>query len=384
MMKLFNSYTPQSFPVMIPSDQYWIISSYIREVKKAVRYYTHAVRTVKNTHVLCKLIDILTGNPNMKIDAFMNLVNVRNPYVVRTLGLTSPISYGKVHYGVFRDETSPEILIAKDSVIDIFADYMADDKWMTLQSVKCISHEDSCLSFHILDGRRNTTAEGLSFYVIDVPLLMLQFYCFMKYQLSRRNNPDAFTSIDSGHFVHMYVLPNMIESNMNIAIVNKFMNVHYGKPMDEATTLPPLALIDYNNKIDDMVKDVYNYANDKGLPYESCLRSLPSIDISDESVYTENANAHMALQLPEFPITRQVGWALLVSRLKLIKALRDIGGKPGERINSDLWSQLKIQIRHMKLGLDLKKVLENQYVFGSVHDLYQTYLHEIDDIGIAV
>jgi len=384
MMNLFNSYTTQSFSVTVPPNQYWIMSSYIREIKKAVRYYNHATRTVKNSHLLCKLIGILMSSPDMEIEAFMRLVGARYPYVVRTLDLTTPISFGKVHYGVFRDEESPEVILAKDSFVDIFADYMTDDRWMHLQAVKCLSHEDSCLSFHILDGKRNTTASGLSFYTVDVPLLMLQFYCFMKYQLSRRNNPGAFTSLSEGHFVHMYVLPNMIESNMNLAIVNKFINVHYGRPMDDVLVKPQVALIDYNDKVDDMAQDVYKAVNNRSLPYESHLRSLPSIQIDDTSPYVENSNAHMALQLPEFPVTLQINWALLASRLKLIKALREIGGKAGERKNIDLWNHLKLELRPIVLNRELKKVLDNNYSYGEIHSLYQVMMHDIQDIGIAV
>ena len=93
------------------------------------------------------------------------------------------------------------------------------------------------------------------------------------------------------------------------------------------------------------------------------LRNIPCI---------YNDNALIALTMPNIMITQQCWWLLLLSRLKAVKFLIDVGGETGISYNRELINTLKLDLKILNTQNILQPMLRD--------DTYKEYYKLIVDI----
>jgi hypothetical protein len=205
-----------------------------------------------------------------------------------------------------------------------------------MQAVTVLDHPISDLGLLLPNGHNNSTASGISIIAINIPKLLYQYRCFMDH---RAKLGEVESILCSNHFIHAYVIPNMLYTHTDICILNKLVNLHDGAPMSVALSKHSFPVVDYNHRVDNILRYVITLLSDSKTGYPTYLSNIPSI-YKDNMLYS--------LQMPDIIKNKQVWWALLLSRLKAIKFLLDIGGMNGVSTNRSMVNQLQILLMRLR------------------------------------
>lgn len=352
MYKLFTQVHEENNSVIKPPSIDYVLRSYERDTLEVEEYRKKTMSVVKSNHYLCRLITAGSLPPDYSLERFMAASYTRSPYIAKHFGMVSPINYGSVHENVFLGPSGKELFIHDESYFNPFDPEL---DWKNICAINILYIEDSSMSYQLLDGGKHSTAKDIGVFSINISLLLYQFRCFQKDQIGRNIlNPEQ-GKLDISHFVKMYVLPNMLKKKMGFMILNRFMNLFYGKPMDEQVTSLSLSTIsDYREKLDREMLKIISYVKDSRKMYYSILKNIPCVFQKD---------AQVLLQMPDMNLTRQVWWVMFFSRLKIMKFLIDIGGEKAIGSNSFYISVLQVDLKRLKSENLIDKILDQDTTY---------------------
>lgn len=330
MYQLFEDYNDPTVSVSKPPGFNYIARIYNREIQTIVNYYNSRAFYLNNTNLLVRILNSFSVPIEASIDRYVEMATTRGPYIAKFFDLTSEINFGKVHNGIFYGDKVKEILIYNESY---FSPYSIGKDWQSLRPVTVLDHPISDLKLLLPNGKVNSTAEGLAVIAIDIPLLLTQYRYFL---MDQEYNTESV--LGANHFVYKYVLPNMLYSHIDLVILNRLMNLHYGAPMSSNLYKYPFPIVDYSQAVDKDLKRVLTRLKNSRTPYFGYIQNMVSI-----------ANPSMvdSLKMPDLAKTRQVWWALFLSRLKVMKFLIDVGGSDGVRTNGYFIGKLKLDIKRL-------------------------------------
>lgn len=343
MYDLFTQRFDSNNSVIRPASFELIRRIYYREIEKITQYYNERVFTLNSNHLVCRLLNTASVPFYYELDRYTQVAYARSPYIAKYFNFTSDINYGKFFDGVFYGKGCTELVL---SVEDYFNPYEALQNWKTLEAITVLEHPVSDLALNLPDGAQNSTATGLVVVAINVPLLLVQFRGFMAQQLGRMERAEA-GQLDVAHFVHMYVLPGMLKSHMEIVLLNRMKNLHYGAPMSDRLEDHAFSVIDYSGKIDKVLQEVLKHIASRQITYSSMLKNIPTVFYRDMQEF---------LIMPDIAPTRQAWWALLLTRLGTAKFLVDVGADEARRTNSSLLARMRIDAKR----LDRENILVSQ------------------------
>lgn len=337
MFEIFQSTLVHPFGKKLPPEFDYVKLSYLRELLNYQDYYNSRVYAVKNQNFLVRLLMHVDTPLNYDIQRFVEVTRTRAPYLAKAFRMTSEINYGDIHNGCFFGPGTDEVIIYEDTYFD---PVYAEKNWRRINAVTTLYHPRSDLGFMLPNGRASSSDTGMAFISINLPLLAVQLRSFFKDQFVNRYMQDG-SSLGIPHFVHMYVLPNMMYHHTNVVIMNRLMRLLYNEDMGKELFKHPFPILHYNDKLDNVLIKVIDNYYDSRVDYADLLASLPSIDSKDASV---------ALRVPDMGSTRQVKWALVLSRLKIMKFLIDLAGEHSINTNRTYITHLKGTLKRMKGG----------------------------------
>lgn len=356
MYQLFSKRFESNNSIIRPPSFELVKRIYQREVKHIVDYYNNSVFYVNNTHLLVRLLTTAPIPLEYELDRFMEVASTRSPYLAKHFNFTSDINYGKFHNGVFYGEGNSELILYSE---DYFNPYEELQDWKSIQAVTVIDHSISDLSLLLPNGKINSTDKGLAVIEVNIPLLLLQFRSFMLDQYTKIVYGSE-SVLGANHFVNMYVLPNMLYTHTNIAILNRAINIHYGAPMGSPLKRYPFLIVDYSNKADVALSSVLKRIQNNNMLYFSSLKNIPSIF---------DADMQESLLMSDIVKTRQVWWALLLSRFKVMKFLIDTGGSKGISNNRMYINKLKIDLKRLKEENIVRSLLPDDLYYNMKEDI---------------
>lgn len=349
MFQLFTKEQTVAYGIALQPEMEYIRRSYLRELLHLEDYYHNRVYAVKSNHLLNQLLIHTTAPFDYTPDKFVEVVRSRAPYVAKSFQLTSELEAGKLHDGVFYGPGSPEVIFSEDSYFD---PYLVAKHWKNAVAVRPLLHPRSDMKLLFPNGKAVTNETGLSFVSINLPLLVFQHRCFMAEQMAK---PDDGTRLGSSHFLHMYVLPNLMYQSTDLSVLNRCMNLYYGAPMGVPTFKHAFRIADLTDKLNRALNKLLDSMSNVSMPYAAMLETIPAI---------RHKSMLPVLSLPEFPPTRQVWWAMVMSRLPVMKFLIDLGGDKGISRNRGEIVQLQRVIRR----LQNEHVLESELTVDLHHD----------------
>lgn len=314
MFELFTEETTQQYSVLRWPEFDYIKRSYTRELLNVEDYYHNRTYAVKSNHLLASILYHLNVPMQYPADRYVEVVRTRAPYVANAIKLTSELQYGKIHAGVFYGPGCDEILISNDEYFD---PYFASVNWKSINAVQPLLHPKTDLKLLLPNGKDMSTDHGLAVLAINIPLLALQYRCFVMDQAARMNDSSL---LGIAHFIQMYVLPNMLYKHLDLAIMNRLMHLFNGEPMGITHFKHPFNIINYSAKLDTVLVKTIDRLAETPMPYAAMLMHIPGVTSEDASQY---------LQLPDYPPTRQLHWAMVISRLAIIRCMVNLGGDRG-------------------------------------------------------
>lgn len=277
-----------------------------RNLETAVRYYRTNPMAVDSSHLLVQMLQSISISFGEDVNIYKDRVSDMALQLASTLQLTSAYAPGKSFDGQFYGKGTTEVLIAH---IEDFDPQLALSDWQNLCPVRVLRHPRSDLSMVLPDGDVHGRESGMAVIAINIPMLACQWRQFkITEMLTRKDTPFSVNQ-----FIHMYVLPNMLYSHLDVAIVNRLYNLFRGWPVADSAGTVPFALPNYQANLDPVLNRVLQNAQ-RQVTYDfpNLLKGIPLVTAN--SLWD-------AVKLPQVIANRQVTWALVLARLTVFEFL---------------------------------------------------------------
>lgn len=352
MYRLFNEEERLHLPRMqFPAFEY-IRRTYQRELLNVADYYHNRVYAVKSNHLLANILYHINIPMQYAIDRYTDVALARGPYIAKSFNLTSDINYGQVFDGVFFGSNCQELILYDE---EYFNPFYAEREWSRISAVKVLAHPKSDFGLLLPNGRDSSTGGGLAVISVNIPLLAVQYRGFLKNQMTKVKQEVGM--LDIQHFIHMYVLPNMLYSQIDLTIMNRLMNLFYNAPMSVPILKHPFMVTDYTHRMDHILLDVLETLTEKSERFDAALNQIPTIIAK---------NMQDALQMPDVAPTRQVLWALILTRLNVMKFLLDVSNESSITTNRMEINQLKRLLRQFDIDGIFTNVLPHDIAYDTI------------------
>lgn len=363
MYNLFKKVSPL-LPGVVKFPEWEIIRDQLKKnLDTVITYYRTNPTAVQSSHFLVRLLQSIAIPKSQNLERYYNNVDALALNLSMALKMTSSIYAGTVFKGVFYGEDSTEILIADNS----FFDYnQAHKDWMNLCPVTVLSHPMSDLSLNLPDGKRTWSETGISVICINIPMLAIQYRAFRLNEIQITGDSDSQKSIMQ--FIRMYVIPNMLYSHLDYAIFNRIKNKVIVAPLGEGKKTHPFYLNDYSKLLDKVQEKYLDILLTSNKDFPTILKTIQVVT---------NSNLETTLLLPDIAPTRQVNWALAISRIPALSFLCTILKTTHGNLNQ---GEINNVLYHIKMyGSD--NLMRNQLPLELYYDI-QEQIDFIQNLGL--
>ena len=320
MQTLFNQDHMLSRVVSQDSNWSYVKAGLQRNLQTICDYYSIRPFAVKSNHLIARIINSLGVSHSQSTERFYDIVDAKALNIGMSFKLTSSIYRGELFDGVFYGPGCKEIIYANNDYVNPFE---VERNWKTQTPATVLCHPRSDLECLLPTGRHNTTEQGFAAISINIPVLALQFRAFAKEQYER-SLATGMSPLTVANFVHMYVLPGMMQSHLDHVLFNRAFNHLMGLPMGVALKKHRFPIIDYSNKLNVVIKDTTKKLLTDERDYADMMRSFPCVSV--KSFYE-------LMKLPHQAETRQIQLAELLTRLKVVDWLTTLSPSHGIRTN---------------------------------------------------
>jgi hypothetical protein len=317
MFDFFTYLKPTQLGVQHPVIWPYVKRQLSLNLQRTQEFYHQHVTTVSSEHMLVRLLNSIPTPDTVSPYSFIDAIALKSSSMTATMDWMGPYHVGRVFKGVFYSGTYPEIIVSVSESFNASAD---EDKWWRVRAVKALRTPETALSLMLANGKNNPDKPGLAIFQVDIARLALQYRSYKKWCLA--NNYSGSTT----QFVARFVIPNILPSQLDHAILNRLMHLYYtsqntvdSKERVHSFVLPNVET-HCNRALEAMLKNIHLAKNN----FEAMLECMDLI-VCD--------SASGLLKIPDLPLTRQVNWVLSLSRIDHLHFLIDLGLKRGLTAN---------------------------------------------------
>ena len=314
MQNFFNQ-TSLHYGVKTNADWYNAKLRLEQNLTTIIEYYRTRPMRVKSNHFLVSLLNSIPVSPYLNTDRYIAGVEANVIKLGMTFKMTSPMHKGQMHDGIFYGKNVKEVIVSSDEYFDPFTEVK---RWRDIEAVKVLSHPRSDLTCMLPNGSDSSFESGVAVIVVNIPLLALQYKCFVIDQFMKLNACVIASALTVEHFIHMYVLPNVLKSHLDYVIFNRFNNFVNGAPQGVSKLKHPFVLMKTANMLDTSLKTIYTQIYNTKRDMKAFLQSIPCVS---------SVNLEEALKLPEIVEVRQYTWVEVLARIDCLLMLSKLRNK---------------------------------------------------------
>lgn len=348
MLDIFKK-KPRSFSGKLQSPEIpYLRRNLAIERNTVVEYYRGHYKRIAADNLLIKVIHCFALQSHLDDLEYADWVNNQFSSYARNLGFVTPYNKGRFHIkGIL---LGPETCEAIQHIVDADENYFdVDQKWTTLTPIQYLYHTRTDLTFPLMNN--TTKGKGLGLLRLDVGMLMVKYRHWHREAKRQFGQPPSVA-----YFVGTYVIPDVIESYMDIALFNR-LDVQYSHlPLRKYPAPHPFYVTNYTDRLDSLNKTVIEYCSNNELDFEQMLWNTPLI-------FKDNA---LSLVQPQEGITsRNNEWVYLLQILPYLSYLAKYRDK--HALNNTYRQRLLNRLRY----------LERDHVFNGVGSAdITTYLYQ--------
>jgi len=317
---MFNFFiTPYSkieYPIKTYYKFEYIKRRYAYEINKIKDYYRNRDRAVKNSHILSRLIVMLSPNYNTEDFEYFKIIDTNSRFISKQFNIVSNISNGKVLNNELYKDNSYETLIYTNKELDLNTLKLT---WMNEVPLRCVQTTSTDINFSFPYENVSLPKSTYSVFELDVNLMLMmyKYWCLDRVKNDMSTNPNV--------FIATYVLPNTLESILDMGIFNRFLAYSNNNKVSQNIFNPhPFTILNYSTGIDEILKSILRDVRGEKIYLEQLLLSIPAIG---------NDTMLPVVKLTNKYYTRQSRWVLWSARMKTIRQLLYILGKKGRNMN---------------------------------------------------
>lgn len=301
-------------------------------IDRLVDYYQNSGGFADSRHILIRALSNLTGSYTVPPGYYADYVLDNYDNSCRAEGITTATSMGAIHRnGHFYGRGSDEIYIAIESYGNA---NVITRNWRTQEPVKVLRHPYMDMNLNLPDGKG--FIDGVAVFTIDFVVLGLMYRAW---RLEEDRKP-AGTGETLAQFIYQYVLPGMLRSQANVAMLNRVAAEVNG--LDTGLVVKkkiPLSLPDNTSYVNTIATQYVQWALNSGRSFEQLIQSFPQ-PFSESVTDTVVASG--------IPRTRQSRWATTVAEVPLLAFLLDIDQETQSQANVGEKVDIKRDLRIMK------------------------------------
>lgn len=325
MFSLFqNPGTPRQTRYELPelNNGFLALRGNVAKLKQYCRRYP---AKVNGRNVLVRLLHSLPIALYDDVQFYYDQIYGLSNELASALRISNLATKGRAHRDVlFSNSLELPIALSDGKYRCNYTELVLNRKWCDLAPIRFLRHSCSDLRLERFSGY--TAQEGLSVYLVDIPLLALQYYCW---SLEERAKPPE-ERLGLMHFLAMYPLPNAVESWLDVAWLNRCIAKAEHEPYSEKPPVPNLPIhFPLNHRYMENGCDEIAYRlRMGGKSYADLLRMcrVPFADTAEE-----------LLRLPNYYLTESVRWALGAGQIGWVWWLvRNDNGNNGTQNNRTL------------------------------------------------
>lgn len=270
-------------------------------------YKTHTM-SVTSSHFLTKLLFHYGVEPELDLRRYY--VDKLNTSLELSMALkmTSNLYSGKAWPGVFYGPGVTEVLVASNESFDYHEVF---NHWNRVAAVTVLSHPITNLCLDLPNGLNPTPETGFAVIHINIPKLLVQYRGFQHYQAGRAQDHGEVRRT-AMQFIHMYVLPNMLDSHLDAVLVNRIQRKLFNESVYDLRPNHSFYIEDWSRKVTDFQDTVLDVLRKKPYNAQETLLAIPLM---------EHENAFDYAPLPDVYRTRQLSWAYTLARLTLLEVM---------------------------------------------------------------
>lgn len=304
MYTLFRDAPARRLGQTIDPRMVYVRRTYRTLIQDVKTYYRNAPKYVESTNLFAILIQQFVMNTWMDDDQWVRYVEETSKGVVRNLGIVSPVNKGKIFFnGITLGPNSEEVAITNN---EKFERTGLGQRWRRLTPVKYLYHTRTDTSLPIMNNTTPGRAHGV--ISINIPMLLVQYRYWLRWQ--QKLGIIQFENVY--RFIGSFVLPNMIDSFLDIAFFNMIDRASQGIPNKTFPTHHPFYLTDMNPRLIPIIEHINREAIAKGIEVEGLAAITPMILDND---------LFQVMKLPREPVTYQNEWAFSLARLPYLRYL---------------------------------------------------------------
>ncbi|QVD49127.1 hypothetical protein LUCX_57 [Xanthomonas phage vB_XciM_LucasX] len=298
-------------------------------------------RGMPGGHVLIRLLSNLPVSTKLTPEVYNDKVADTALLFTQSFKFTSALSKGQVwRPGPFLGKNVSEVILANTDSWDVAAGIK---NWQELAPIRYLSHPMCTLKLPVADAQFASSEPGVAVITINVPMLATQ------YLLWRRANNEVDESPRTiAQFLQAYPLPNMLDSQVDIAILNRLMGLYFGMQPVAEPFRHPFYLTDWSAEVDHVLEKFLAQVEPKRWDFDTLVSHIPTVCAE---------NLHHVLKLPEMAFNTQLQWAIMLSRITLLTFLVQWNRTTENARNQMYLNYIKRWLRYMDGNTSLRSAL---------------------------
>ena len=286
------------------------MSNLSRDISTYIQWRNQDVTHVPADHWLVSYLLIAISkigyNPTLTIQETLKRADSVSTELARVFGFTTEYSAGRLHIGDNGDTTV--YLIGKSPYRKVIND--TTPHW-NIVPLRFLSHSSTSMSMGNHAEAEELIGSGYTVIELDLGLLHYQAVQFINYWTTR--NPEAPRNLQQ--LVAMHVLPKLKQSQYDIALMNRITALVQAGPLNSKQYRLTKSFADRHTEIDHTLTAIAKAALVKELSFTQAISLLPT---------PLKNNPFITLSFNDYLETRNIGWALLVTRYGLMDYLFNI------------------------------------------------------------
>lgn len=227
--------------------------------------------------------------------------------VSSTFGFTTVSNAGRLHIG---DSGNTTIYLVGESPLR--AGVSRTTHYKDIVAIRYLSHDSTNLTIGSPAEAERLIGLGMDVIELDLGLLMLQFTLWTKAQLESGETDLRTPQL----FIGMHVLPKLKYSQYALAMMNRITAIAEGLPVSDTSYRLSKAFANRSQVGQNVLDSISKIILGRDVTFEYLLGFFPVPMMT---------SLGQAMTIPEYLPTRQVTWALVLSRYNLLRYLFALG-----------------------------------------------------------
>ena len=307
------------------------------ELHRLKQYYLDRVFSIPNQHILNRVMMTAMAPLNYPIERFLDTINARADYIAKAFRFTNEISSGQEQRKSFYGAATTEYILAVNSYISPFSTH---EEVYNSPCIRVVTHPCNIVSMRPPDSSDYANLNGLVVIELDIAKMMVQYRRFVLTRMAR-NAQGEDLNVSTFRFITTTLLPQLIESHVEWCWLNRLMARHYGEPDHIDVIKPAIATLSYTPQLNKIADGILSRLKNSKMMYYDMLRNIPAMFAGDML---------SVLKLADITATRQVWWLMVLSRLRVVRFLVDVGGSNAIKTNRTYINNMQVSLKRLLNG----------------------------------